>query len=169
MTGMLQSRATTKSVAGCWRFSEISTLRSGNCDCSTKLKWESPNSHTLQANGTGGGSSPWPDGSPARPAASPCICYSAGPGQPSSVAPSLDCELFHFLPDGAVGDRPTHRTTERPRKLAPVRSASGSCRVLSCHLAHHIHCRPPSVPPKTPGTPLRRPHAVHPSPSVDLG
>ena len=81
----------------------------------------------------------------ARHAASPCICHSAGLGKPSSVAPSLDCELFHFLPDGA---RPP--LTQRPRQLAPVRSASASCRVLSRHLAHHTHCRPPSAPLKAP-------------------
>ena len=32
-------------------------------------------------------SSPWPDGSPARPAASLCICHRAGLGKPSSLAP----------------------------------------------------------------------------------
>ena len=32
----------------------------------------------------------WPEGSPARRAASLCICPSVGPGKPSSVAPSLD-------------------------------------------------------------------------------
>ena len=31
----------------------------------------------------------------------PCIFPSAGPGKPSSVAPSLDCEPCHLLPDGA--------------------------------------------------------------------
>ena len=42
-----------------------------------------------------------PDGSPTRRAASLCIFQSAGPGKPSSVAPSLDCEPCHFRPDGA--------------------------------------------------------------------
>ena len=37
-----------------------------------------------------------------------------------------------------------------PPQLAPSRSASASCRVLSCHLVRHSHCRPPSVPPKAP-------------------
>ena len=122
----------------------------------------------------------------ARPAASPCICHSAGPGQPSSVAPSLDCELFHFLPDGA---RPP--LTQRPRQLAPVRSASASCRVLSRHLAHHSHCRPPSASLKAPADRRQPPiyansspdhprlllplppssvlTPVHPCPSVDSG
>ncbi len=85
---------------------------------------------------------------------------------------------------------PTSPQTERPRKLAPVRSASASCRVLSRHLPHHSHCKPPSAPPKAPATaanlPSTRirartiacvtsspsfqcPHAVHPCPSVDSG
>ena len=36
---------------------------------------------------SGGGSSPWPDGSHAQPAASPCICHRAGRGRRSSAAP----------------------------------------------------------------------------------
>ena len=50
----------------------------------------------------GGASSLWPDGSPARRAASLCIFPSIGLGKPNSVAPWPDCEPFHFLPDGAV-------------------------------------------------------------------
>ena len=92
---------------------------------------------------------PWPDGSPARHAASHCICHSAGLGKPSSIVPWPDCAPCHSLPDGA---RPplTRQPTQRPRKLAPAQSASASCRVLSRHLALHSHCRPPSVPPKAP-------------------
>ena len=48
-----------------------------------------------------GASSLWPDGSPARRAASLCIFPNTGPGKPSSVAPSLGCEPCHLLPDGA--------------------------------------------------------------------
>ncbi len=48
-------------------------------------------------------SSPSPDGSPARRAASLCIFPSAGPGKTSSVAPWLDCEQFHSQPDGTAG------------------------------------------------------------------
>ncbi len=55
--------------------------------------------------------------------------------------------------------------TERPRKLAPVRSASASCRVLSRHLAHHSHCRPPSAPPKAPAD--RRQPPIYPNSSPD--
>ena len=35
-----------------------------------------------------------------------CIFQSAGPGKPSSVAPSLDCAPCHFRPDGAAGADP---------------------------------------------------------------
>ena len=81
----------------------------------------------------------------ARPAASLCICPSAGPGKTSSVAPWHDSERCLSRPDGA---RPP--LTQPPRQLAPGPSASASCRVLSRHLAHHSHCRPPSVPPIAP-------------------
>ena len=95
----------------------------------------------------------------------------------SSAAPWPGCEPFHSQPDGA---RPP--LTQRPRQLAPVRSASASCRVLSRHLPHHSHCKPPSAPPKapadrrqppvspkraraiapvTPSPPFHCPHAVH--------
>ena len=52
------------------------------------------------------GSSPWPDGSPARHAASPCICHSAGLGNPvksrpgtaaSDSTPSLTTCLGHSM------------------------------------------------------------------------
>ena len=49
-----------------------------------------------------GVSSPWPDGSPARPAASLCICHRAGLGKPSSLARWLDCEPCHCA-DGTDG------------------------------------------------------------------
>ena len=52
---------------------------------------------------SGGGSSPSPDGSPARPAASPCIFPSVGPGKPSSVVPWHGCEQFYSQPDGTAG------------------------------------------------------------------
>ena len=97
---------------------------------------------------------------------------------------------FYSRPDGAVGDRATHRTTECPRKLAPPWSASGSFRVLCPHLAPRAHRRPPSAPPRAPAgrpatsrlpesspdnracnslTPFRCPHAVHLYESVDSG
>ena len=41
------------------------------------------------------------------------------------AAPWPGCEPFHSRPDGTVGDRPTHRTTEDPRRLraSPVRES----------------------------------------------
>ena len=100
--------------------------------------------------------------------------------------PWPDCEPFHSQPDGARPPVP-----QRPRQLAPIRSASASYRVLSRHLAHHSHCRPPSAPPKAPCRPpptphlpefeprpstsvtssphFQCPHPVHPCPSVDSG
>ena len=74
-----------------------------------------------------------------------CICHRVGPGKTSSVAPWHDSERCLSRPDGA---RPP--PTQPPRQLTPGRSASASCRVLSRHLAHHSHCRPPSAPPIAP-------------------
>ena len=121
------------------------------------------------------------DGSPARHTASPCICHSAGLGIPSSVG--LGPVASHSTPGltAPVRQCPNAPPTERPRKLAPVRSASASCRVLSRHLARHSHCRPPSAPPRlqtaanpsssrirartiaslTSSPPFQCPHAVH--------
>ena len=144
---------------------------------------------------SGGGSSPWPDGSPARLAASPCIFperwpweekVSSRPGTAASHStPGLTAPVRH-----CPNVRSNVRPTERPRQLAPSRSASPSRRVLSRHFAHHSHCRPPSAPPKAPAdrrqppvypnsspdhracnslTPLPCPRAVHPCPSVDSG
>ena len=47
-------------------------------------------------------SSPWPDASPARPAASLCIFPNAGLGQTSSVGLWHDCAPCHCLPDRAA-------------------------------------------------------------------
>ncbi len=49
----------------------------------------------------GDASSPWPGASPARRAASPCICLSTGPGTTSSATPWLDCAPCRSLPDHA--------------------------------------------------------------------
>ncbi len=65
------------------------------------------------------GSSPWPDGSPARHAASPCICHSAGLGKPSSVAPctaASDSTPSH-------GARP-QLTRHPPNRTSPQTRAS---------------------------------------------
>ena len=80
---------------------------------------------------SGGGSSPWPDGSHAQRAALPCICPSAGLGKPSSLAPWHGCERFHSQPDGARLQLTRHPANRTPRKLAPPWSASPSCCVLS--------------------------------------
>ena len=66
---------------------------------------------------------PGRDGSPARHAASPCICHSAGLGKPSSVAPWHGCERFHSQPDGArpqLTRHPPNRTSPQTR-ASPVR------------------------------------------------
>ena len=75
---------------------------------------------------SGSASSLSPDGSPARPAASPCTFPRAGPGNTSSAAPSTGFELFHPQPDGAAATDLTLRTIEYPRKLSPVLPASVS-------------------------------------------
>ena len=48
-------------------------------------------------------SSPWPDASPARHAASPCIFPRAGPGRTSSASLWPDCAPCPSLPDAALG------------------------------------------------------------------
>ena len=69
----------------------------------------------------GGGSSPWPDGSPARRAASHCICHSAGLGKPSSIVPwpiarpATPC----LTAAAATGRHPANRTSPRTR-ASPV-------------------------------------------------
>ena len=75
------------------------------------------------------------------------------------------CEPFHSRPDAARPLLTCHPANRTPRQLAPVRSASASCRVLSRHLAHHSHCRPPSAPPKAPAD--RRQPPVYPNSSPD--
>ena len=91
----------------------------------------------------GGVSSPWPDGSPARPAASPCIFPKAGLGKPSSVAPWRDCAPCHSLPDRV---RPVRWTTEPPGRFAPGRSLSVSCGTLAADLARRRRCGPSISP-----------------------
>ena len=62
----------------------------------------------------GDASFPWPDGSPARRAASLCICPRAGLGRTSSVAPWHDSARCLSRPDGAHPP-----LTQLPRQLAP--------------------------------------------------
>ena len=86
----------------------------------------------------------------------PCICPSVGPGKPSSVAPSLDCEPCHSQPDGArlpLTRHPANGTSP------PTRARSASERLLR-HAALTIS---PSAAIAGPQHPLgvatsRRPH-----------
>ncbi len=87
------------------------------------------------------------------------------PWKPSSVAPWPDCEPFHSQPDCARPPLTRHPANRTPRQLAPVRSASASCRVLSRHPTHHSHCKPPSAPPTAPAD--RRQPPVYPNSSPD--
>ena len=82
-----------------------------------------------------GGSSPWPDGSPARHAASPCIFPSTGLGKPSAVAPWPGCEPFHSQPEGASVPEPPNGQPNVPansRQSGPrVPLAASSPRYLA--------------------------------------
>ena len=87
-----------------------------------------------------------PLGAPPHPASSPALALGtpvqSRPGPAACPAtPNLTAPVRH---------RPDVRPTERPRQLAPSRSATASCCVLSRHFGHHRHCRPPSAPPKAP-------------------
>ena len=65
-------------------------------------------------------SSPWPDGSPARPAASPCTCPRAGPGKTNSAPPWRDYAPCHYPPDRPTASDPSARP---PNCLADLRQA----------------------------------------------
>ena len=87
-----------------------------------------------------------PLGAPPHPASSPALAL----GNPVQSRPGpAACPATPNL-TAPVRRRPDVRPTERPRQLAPSRSATASCRVLSRHFGHHRHCRPPSAPPKAP-------------------
>ena len=60
---------------------------------------------------------------------------------------------------------PSGRFAANGTRLAPSRSASASCRVLSRHLPRHSHCKPPSAPPKAPAD--RRQPPVYPNSSPE--
>ena len=87
---------------------------------------------------SGGGSSLWWDGSPARRAASLCISPGAGLGKPSSVAPWPGCKPFRSRPDGQPATDPTspaisrHPGRESPllRILSPSRASQLPHRAL---------------------------------------
>ena len=94
----------------------------------------------------GGVSSPWPDSSPARPAASPCIFPKAGPGETNSVAPWRDCAPCRSLPDRSAGNRPADPPSG-PRNIPADSHQLGPRRALPAHrlpnYARHGHCGPP--------------------------
>ena len=77
----------------------------GQCASGWESNWQPPRP-------SGSASSSSPGGSPARPAASPCIFPGAGPGNPSSAAPSPYCAPYRSLPDLAIGPRSDRRTTQ---------------------------------------------------------
>ena len=79
---------------------------------------------------SGGGSSPWWDGSPARRTASLCISPGAGLGKPGSVAPWPGCKPFRSRPDGQPATDPTSPQS----RATPV--ARVPCCVSSRHPAH---------------------------------
>ena len=123
----------------------------------------------------GDASFPWPEGSPARRAASPCICPRAGPGR-TSVAPWHDSARCLSRPDGArspLTQLPRTRARSGPRVLLAVSSR---------HLAHHSHAgryqkrrqtagQPPIYPNSSPNrasVTLHPPSAIL-APSVDSG
>ena len=59
---------------------------------------------------------------PARPAASLCICPSVGPGKPSSVAPWHGCERLHSQPDcWSATDPPSGQRNVPPTRASSVR------------------------------------------------
>ena len=141
---------------------------------------------------SGGGSSPWPDGSAGRLTRSArrltlCICHSAGLGKHGSVAPWPGCERFHSQPDDpSATDPPSGQpkvpadsrlfgpraplAASSPRHLAlpnvPRRSQSLAAAAEDRHRPHLPEIVPGPSPPLAPHRPFRRCNAI---PSVDLG
>ncbi len=136
------------------------------------------------------GSSPWPDGSPARYAASPCIFPSAGHGTPSSIAPWPDCEPFHSQPDGArplltrhpANQRPANSRQSGPR--APLVVSYPAISLTTATVSRHrsppkrlqtaanlpsTRIRARTIAPVTSSPTFRCPHAVYRCPPVDSG
>ena len=119
--------------------------------------------------GRDSGSSPWPDGSPARRAGSLCICHSAGLGKPSSAAPWHGCERFHSQPDGTSVPEPP---TRQPKVPANSRQ-SGPRAPLAASSPRHLTLA--NVPRRAQGLPAaaedrHRPHLpeIVPGPSPPL-
>ena len=126
-------------------------------------------------------------GSPARHAASPCICHSAGLGKPSSVAPWHGCERFHSQPDDPSATDPpsgqpnapansrqsgprTPLAASSPRHLAlpnvPRRSQGLPAAAEDRHRPQLPEIVPGPSPPLTPHRPFRCCNVI---PSVDSG
>ena len=82
--------------------SSLTTWQAGRRASAWASRWRSPRS-------CGDVSSPWPDASPARPAASPCIFPRAGPGKTISAPSSRDCVPCRYLPDLARSGRPVRQ------------------------------------------------------------
>ena len=102
-------------------------------------------------------SSPSPDGSPARRAASLCIFPSAGSGKTSSVAPWHSCEQFHSRSDGTAGVNADGDLTHSP----DYPTASQTCaRLVPERLWPHAALKPrPVSPPRAADIPFARlPH-----------
>ena len=135
-----QSFLTTNTVAGPLVSIPASASRSGRA---TGVNHQNPPAAVLLSRRTPAHPLGW---APPHPASSPALAWGnpvqSRPGPAACPAtPNLTAPVRH---------RPDVRPTERPRQLAPSRSATASCRVLSRHFGHHRHCRPPSAPPKAP-------------------
>ena len=119
-------------------------------------------------------------GPPPHPASSPALAL----GNPIQSRPGPTASTFHSRPDGAVGDRATHRTTEAssPQTRATLIRESSLLCILSPSRASAVPAdghrdpvrqlktvrRPPIYPngaqaisPSAPSPPFRCPHAVH--------
>ena len=102
---------------------------------------------------------PHPLRAPPHPASSPALAL-GGPVQsrPGTAASDPTPSLTTCL-----------QLTQHPRKLAPRRSASVSCCVLSRHLAlRNVRRRPPSLPPATEDRPQPHLPEIVPEPSPPL-
>ena len=110
----------------------------------------------VQTTGLRPGRTAHPLGTPPHPASATALAL----GNPVQSRP--DPAASHSTPNLTA---PVRQCPQRPLQLAPVRSASASCRVLSRHLAHHTHCRPPSASPKAPAD--RRQPPIYPNSSPD--
>ena len=115
----------------------------------------------------GDASSPWPDGSPAQRANSPCTCHNAGPGKTSSVAPWQDSAPSRSQPDG--GNQPADPPSG-PRNIPANSHQPGPRGTLPAHrlpnYARHDHGGPPEpcrcdhvTPPASPSVESNLPHS----------